>query len=430
MIDSFLHYGAQVAQSVEQGTENPRVGSSILSLGTIFVFGKGTAMDFVYIVRFGEIWIKGKNRRFFEQALERNIRRTLNQVGRNTKLEKERGRLYVLESADDPAETAALLARVPGIVSVSIGVRCEKSVESLAENGLKLIQKMALAPVSFKVESKRADKTFPIPSPQLSREVAEYLLTHGLDIPVDVHHPEMVFGVEIQQHGAYAFCRTLRGAGGLPAGVSGRVALLLSGGIDSPVAGYRMQKRGATVEPIYFHGFPFTSDMVKDKVARLAGRLAFYQDSLLLHVVNFTPVLTALKQHCPEKFTIIVMRRFMIRIAGAIAKKLRCRALVTGDNLGQVASQTLDNLECVTDASPLMILRPLLSFDKFEIIEQAKQIDTYDISIEPHEDCCALFVPKFPEIYGKLKEVREAEKGMNIPALVAECVASTEEIAV
>ncbi|NOZ13046.1 MAG: tRNA 4-thiouridine(8) synthase ThiI [Acidobacteria bacterium] len=387
-------------------------------------------MEFVYIVRFGEIWIKGKNRRFFEQALEQNIRRTLSRAGRDTKIEKERGRLYVLESADDPGETAALLSRVPGIVSVSVGIRCEKSVESLAENGLKLMRKMALAPVSFKVESKRADKTFPIPSPQLSRAVAEHLLTHGLDVPVDVHRPEMVFGVEIQQHGAYAFCRTLRGAGGLPAGVSGKVALLLSGGIDSPVAGYRMQKRGATVEPVYFHGFPFTSDMVKDKVARLAKKLAFYQDSLTLHVVNFTPVLTALKQSCPEKFTIIVMRRFMVRIAAEIAEKSGCRALVTGDNLGQVASQTLDNLECVTEASPLMILRPLLSFDKFEIIEQAKQIGTYDISIEPHEDCCALFVPKFPEIYGKPEEARKAENGMDIYGLVAECVVSTEEISV
>ncbi|RLE21350.1 MAG: tRNA 4-thiouridine(8) synthase ThiI [Acidobacteria bacterium] len=386
------------------------------------------SMEFVYIIRFGEIWIKGRNRRFFEQALETNIRRTLKRGERAFQLERERGRLYVLETADDPAETTVLLSRIPGIVSVSVGVRCEKSVKSLAENGLALMRTMGVAPATFKVESKRADKTFPIPSPQLSREVAEYLLTHGLDVPVDVHHPEMVFGVEIQQNGAYAFCQTLRGAGGLPTGVSGKVAVLLSGGIDSPVAGYQMQKRGATVEPVYFHGFPFTSDMVKDKVARLAEKLAFYQDSLALHIVNFTPVLTALKAHCPEKFTIIVMRRFMVRIAAEIAKKTGCRALVTGDNLGQVASQTLDNLECVTDASPMMIFRPLLSFDKFEIIERAKKIDTYEVSIEPHEDCCALFVPKFPEIYGKLDEVREAESAMDVAGLVEECSVSVEKV--
>ncbi len=385
-------------------------------------------MEFVYIIRFGEIWIKGKNRRFFEKALEQNIRRTLKRAGCNARLESERGRLYVLESAETPGETPALLSRIPGIVSVSVGVRCEKSVKSLAENGLALMRTMGVVPVSFKVESKRADKTFPIPSPQLSREVAEYLLTHGLDVQVDVHHPQMVFGVEIQQNGAYAFCETLRGAGGLPTGVSGKVAVLLSGGIDSPVAGYRMQKRGATVEPVYFHGFPFTSDMVKNKVVRLAEKLAFYQDSMTLHIVNFTPVLTALKRHCPERFTIIVMRRFMVRIAAQIAKKTGCRALVTGDNLGQVASQTLDNLECVTDVSSMMILRPLLSFDKFDIIEQAKKIGTYEISIEPHEDCCALFVPKFPEIYGKLEEAREAETEMDIDSLVTECAATVEQV--
>jgi tRNA uracil 4-sulfurtransferase len=385
-------------------------------------------MEFVYIIRFGEIWIKGKNRRFFEQALEQNIRRTLKRGGCNAVLESERGRLYAVESGETPGETLELLSRIPGIVSVSVGVKCEKSVKSLAENGLALMQTMGVVPASFKVECKRADKTFPIPSPQLSREVGEYLLTHGLDVPVDVHHPQMVFGVEIQQNGAYAFCKTLRGAGGLPVGVSGKVALLLSGGIDSPVAGYLLQKRGATVEPIYFHGFPFTSDMVKDKVARLAKKLAFYQKSLTLQIVNFTPVLTALKRQCPEKFTIIVMRRFMVRIAAEIANRTGCRALITGDNLGQVASQTLDNLECVTDVSPMMILRPLLSFDKFDIIEQAKKIGTYEISIEPHEDCCALFVPKFPEIYGKLAEAREAEAGMDIEALVTECAETVEKM--
>jgi len=177
-------------------------------------------MEFVYIIRFGEIWIKGKNRRFFEQALEQNIRRTLKRGGCNAVLESERGRLYAVESGEAPGETLELLSRIPGIVSVSVGVKCERSVKSLAENGLALMQKMGVVPVSFKVECKRADKTFPIPSPQLSREVGEYLLTHGLDVPVDVHHPQMVFGVEIQQNGAYAFCKTLRGAGGLPVGVS------------------------------------------------------------------------------------------------------------------------------------------------------------------------------------------------------------------
>lgn len=383
-------------------------------------------MDLVHIVRFGEIWIKGRNRRFFEQALEKNIRRTLRKAGRGAKLEKDRGRLFVIEESDTPMVTAELLARIPGVVSVSIGAKTDRTVEALGRTALELIERMDFKPISFKVESKRADKTFPVSSPELSRQVAEYMIINGLETPVDVHRPEMVVGVEIQLKGSYVYCRTLRGAGGLPVGVSGQVAVLLSGGIDSPVAAYQMQRRGTTVTLFYFHGFPFTSDKVKDKIHRLAEKISFYQDSLTLRIINFTPVLMALKQHCPEKLTIIVMRRFMVRIADRLARENGCQSLVTGDNLGQVASQTLENLSCVSDASDLMILRPLLSLDKFDIIDRARQIGTYDISIEPYEDCCSLFVPKFPEIYGKVSDVRAAEEDMDIESLIEACVSSVE----
>lgn len=383
-------------------------------------------METIHIVRFGEIWIKGKNRRMFQQALERNIRRTLQRAEVPFALETERGRLFVRENGDDPERTGDLLARIPGVVSVSSGERVEKNLDAMGASALKQVKQLKRRPSTFKVAVKRADKTFPLTSPELARELGGWLLIHDIDIPVNVRTPEMVVGVEIQQSGVYVHCRTVRGVGGLPVGVSGRVAVLLSGGIDSPVAAWRLQRRGVDVMPVYFHGFPFTSDKVKDKIMRLCSRLAQHQERMTLNVVNFTPVLTALKQDVPEKLIIVLMRRFMVRIAAALAKEQNCLSLATGDNLGQVASQTLENLGCVSDATDMMILRPLLGMDKFDIVDEARKLGTYDISIEPHEDCCTLFVPKFPEIYGKIPEVREAEQVLDVDSLVQVCVNDVE----
>jgi len=383
-------------------------------------------MEIIHIVRFGEIWIKGKNRRMFHQALERNIRRTLKRADIAFVLETERGRLFVRENGDDPERTGDLLARIPGVVSVSSGERVEKNLDAMGASALKQVKQLKRRPSTFKVKVKRADKTFPLTSPELARELGGWLLIHDIDIPVNVRAPEMTVGVEIQQSGVYVHCRTIRGVGGLPVGVSGRVAVLLSGGIDSPVAAWRLQRRGVDVMPIYFHGFPFTSDKVKDKIIRLCGRLSQQQDRMTLNVVNFTPVLTALKKDVPEKLIIVLMRRFMVRIAAELACEQNCLSLATGDNLGQVASQTLENLGCVSDATDMMILRPLLGMDKFDIVDEARKLGTYDISIEPHEDCCTLFVPKFPEIYGKIPEVREAEQLLDVDQLVQACVNDVE----
>ena len=386
-------------------------------------------METIHVIRFGEIWIKGRNQRMFQDALERNIRRSLKRADISFALETERGRLFVREKGAAPERAGDILARIPGIVSVSSGTRVEKNLDAIGRAALEQIGAIQPRPVSFKVDVKRADKTFPMTSPELARELGGWLLTRDIDIPVDVHHPAMRVGVEILRTGAYVHCCTRRGVGGLPVGVSGRVAVLLSGGIDSPVAAWRMQRRGADVMPIYFHGFPFTSDKGRDKVARLCRCIAGYQGRMTLHVVNFTPVLSALKKGVPEKLIIIMMRRFMMRIAGELARRRGCQALVTGDNLGQVASQTLENLACVTDASDMMILRPLLGMDKFDIIAEARSLGTFDISIEPHEDCCTLFVPKFPEIYGKIQDVRDAEAGLDVEGLVAACVSDVSYIA-
>jgi thiamine biosynthesis protein ThiI len=385
-------------------------------------------MKYFYILRFGEIFIKGKNKAYFETTLKKNIKHTLFKAGIYPTYNFLRGRIFVIEETDNPAKTAEILSRIPGIVSVSVGLKSEKNFEAMAFAALKLIKEFNSQPSSFKVESKRADKSFPYTSPEISKEVASVLLKNNINIPVDVKNPQMKIGVEIQRDGAYIFCQTLKGAGGLPVGVSERAVVMLSGGIDSPVAAYLMQKRGTVVVPVYFHGFPFTSDKVKDKIYKLAEKLSFYQKKLHLNIVNFTPVLMELKKKCPEKLIIIMMRRFMVRVAEKIAENEHCLAVVTGDNLGQVASQTMENMRCITDASSNMILRPLLGFDKVDIVNIAKKIDTYETSIEPFEDCCSLFVPKQPEIHGKLEEVREAEKLFDVDKLLNEVMKSIEVI--
>ncbi len=380
-------------------------------------------MNYVFIVRYGEIFIKGKNKRLFENRLIGNIKKSLNRKGFSYVLKPVRGRIYV---EGESLDILNVLKNTPGIVSVSAGKKCEKDIESMGKTALELFSLLEKKPSSFKVETKRADKTFPMTSIDISKEVASFVLQNGIDTAVDVHNPETIIGIEVQKDAAYVFCITERGIGGLPVGVSGKVVTMLSGGIDSPVAAFLMQKRGCEVFPVYFHGFPFTSDMVKQKILKLTEKLTAFQPEIKLSIVNFTPVLKELRKKSPDKLIIILMRRFMVRVAEKLAEKYKCKAVVTGDNLGQVASQTLDNLQCITDASTNLILRPLLGYDKQEIITLARRIDTYDISIEPYEDCCSLFVPKFPEIYGKLDEVREAEQVFDIEELVNKSIELTE----
>ncbi len=384
-------------------------------------------MNYVFIVRYGEIFIKGKNKRLFENRLVGNIRKALHKRGLKYSLNQARGRIYLEGESLDIVD---VLKNTPGIVSVSAGKKCARTIEDMGKTALELFSLLDKKPESFKVETKRSDKTFPMTSIEISQSVAAYVLQNGIDTPVDIKNPHTVIGIEVQKDWAYVFCITERGIGGLPVGVSGKVVTMLSGGIDSPVAAFLMQKRGCEVFPVYFHGFPFTSDMVKRKIEKLTEKLTAFQPEIKLSIVNFTPVLKELKKKSPDKLIIILMRRFMVRVAERLAEKYGCKAIVTGDNLGQVASQTLDNLQCITDASENLILRPLLGYDKQEIISLAKRIDTYEISIEPYEDCCSLFVPKFPEIYGKIEEVREAEKAFDIEGLVNKSIELTSVLTI
>ncbi|BBB33516.1 thiamine biosynthesis protein ThiI [Thermotomaculum hydrothermale] len=380
-------------------------------------------MNYVFIVRYGEIFIKGKNKRLFENRLIGNIKKALHRKEIPYKMKTMRGRIFV---EGESLEILDILQNTPGIVSVSAGKKCNTDIEEIGKTALELFSLLDKKPESFKVETKRVDKSYPMTSIDISKRVAEFVLKNGIGIAVDVHNPKLKIGIELRKEGAYVFCITKKGIGGLPVGVSGKVVTMLSGGIDSPVASFLMQKRGCEIFPVYFHGFPFTSDMVKEKIIKLTEKLTRFQPEITLSIVNFTPVLKELKKKSPDKLIIILMRRFMVRVAEKLTEKYNCKAIVTGDNLGQVASQTLDNLQCITDASNNLILRPLLGFDKQEIISIARRIDTYNISIEPYEDCCSLFVPKFPEIYGKLNEVREAEQPFDIDDLVNKSIELTE----
>jgi thiamine biosynthesis protein ThiI len=269
---------------------------------------------------------------------------------------------------------------------------------------------------TFKVETRRPNKSFPLKSPEISREVGAHLLRNLKDLKVDVHNPDIEVDVEVRER-AFVYCERIPGPGGLPVGSNGRAVLLLSGGIDSPVAGYMVMKRGVEIVPVYFHSFPFTSDRAREKVVDLCRVLAGYSGKIRLHVVNFTDVLKELGGKSPNEFLTILMRRMMVRISQEIAGKVGAKALVTGENLGQVASQTMEALNATNEVARMPIFRPLIGFDKVEIMDLAKKIGTYDISIEPYADCCSVFVPEHPRTRPRLSDVHEAESGLDIERL-------------
>jgi tRNA uracil 4-sulfurtransferase len=281
---------------------------------------------------------------------------------------------------------------------------------------------------TFKVETRRPDKQFPMNSMDVSREIGARVLT-ATGLAVDVHKPELTIGIEIATHGVLVFSETLPGPGGLPVGATGRVNLLLSGGIDSPVAGWLAMKRGCTVGATYFHSFPYTGDKTKEKVADLARLLAGWQGEVVLHVVAFTDVQKALRDAGRGDLAVVLYRRMMMRAAAKIATAERALALVTGENLAQVASQTLENLAVIEDASPLPVLRPLLTYDKLETISLARRIGTYDTSILPYEDCCSLFVPSHPATRARLADVLEAEAKLDVEALAGDLAKNAERLA-
>jgi len=382
-------------------------------------------MKELYLVRYGEIGLKGKNRKFFENRLTANIKKALQTVAR-CKVYQTHSRNFVAVLDGDPAEVLNRLTQVFGIVSISPVAIAALELEAIKTVALREFATVARPGLRFKVETRRANKQFPLKSPEVSREVGAHLLAELADLVVDVRTPEAVLEVEIREHEAYLYTQTIPGLGGLPVGVAGKGLLLLSGGIDSPVAGWLALKRGVTLEAIHFHSHPFTSERAKEKVIDLCRELARFGGKIKLYLVHFTEIQTELRLKTPERLIITLMRRMMLRIAERLAEEQGALALITGDSLGQVASQTMESINVIERVTTMPVFRPLIALDKTEIVTIAKRIDTYPISVRPFEDCCTVFLPEFPATRPQLAEIEAAEAVLDVEALIANCLDKIE----
>jgi thiamine biosynthesis protein ThiI len=384
-------------------------------------------MNPLYLIRYGEIGLKGKNRRFFENALTGNIKKALVNVA-ECKIHRSHSRNFVEVISGDADAVAKRLTEVFGIVSISPVAIAKLDLEDINAVALREFAAVARPGLRFKVETKRANKQFPMKSPVVSSEVGAHLLENMEGLVVDVRTPEAVLDVEIREHDAYIYTKRIPGPGGLPVGVAGKGLLLISGGIDSPVAGWMSMKRGVTLEAIHFHSFPFTSERAKEKVIDLCRELTRYGGKIKLHVVHFTEIQKELRMKTPERLTVTLMRRMMFRIAERLSEKRGTLALITGESLGQVASQTMESMNVIERVTTIPVFRPLIGMDKEEITIISKKIGTYPISIRPYEDCCTVFLPEFPATRPRLDDVEEAETALDIEALITESLEKTETL--
>ena len=386
----------------------------------------------LFLLKLGEVVLKGLNRHFFEERLMNNVRRRLRQCGGRYHLELRQSTIYVEPMNEDCDLEAAYAAcrQVFGVVAVVRALPCEKSVDAIVATAKQYLAPSFAAAKSFKVESKRADKTFPMTSIQLSQAVGGALASAFPAVKVDVHEPDLTVHVEIREKAAYVHGPALPGAGGLPVGTGGRAVSLLSGGLDSPVASWMIARRGVELEMVHFVSPPYTSQQAQDKVIELARLLTPYTGRLIVHVIPFTRIQEAIRRACPEEYFTLIMRRFMMRLAAAVARRANAGALVTGESLGQVASQTLWALGVTDPVADMPVLRPLIGTDKVEIIRLAHEIGTYDTSILPYEDCCTVFTPRHPATHPELKAVEEAEAALDVEALMEEALAGESWIRV
>ena len=387
-------------------------------------------MNEIILLKSGEIALKGLNRSTFEDIMAKNARRRLQPLG-EFKIWHAQSTTYVqpLTEGVDMDEAVRRLQTVFGIVAVTKSCVVEKDFSVICPAAAEYFAEQLTAARTFKVETKRADKTFPMTSPELMRELGAYLLGRHNYLRVDVKNPQFKVIVEIRDYGAYIHGPKIQGEGGLPVGTSGRALNMLSGGIDSPVAAYRMAKRGLGLDHIHFASPPYTSERAKLKVKALAQLITPYTGSTNLFVVPYTKPQEYIRDNAPDVLFTVLMRRSMMRIANIIARKQGCEALVTGESLAQVASQTVKALQCTDAAQDLPILRPLIGMDKTEIVETARHINTFETSILPYEDCCTIFTPPHPKIRPELSEILEAEAGMpGLAELEAEAAEATERI--
>ena len=381
-------------------------------------------MKEIILIKDGEIVLKGLNRRQFEDVLKKNIRIALQGLG-SFAITSAQSTIAVKPLGDDIDldEACARIGRVFGIVSFSRAELCEeKSMESVLATAPVYLEKQLRAAKTFKVEAKRSDKKFPLKSPEICRELGGVILSKYRHLTVDVHHPDVTVYVEIRDHGAYVHADPIRGAGGIPVGTGGKAVVLISGGIDSPVAAYMMAKRGVKLTAVHFASPPYTAMRAEEKVVRLLQKVSRYAMPMTMYTVPFTKIQEKLRDDCPEELFTIIMRRLMMEIAQRIARDHDCAALITGESLGQVASQTIGALNCTDDAADMVVFRPLIGMDKQEIINIAYQIDTYETSIEPYEDCCTVFTPRHPRTKPILKFVKAAQEKAGFEPLIEEAL--------
>ena len=385
----------------------------------------------IILLKYGEIALKGLNRPVFEKKLLSNVASSLASLGKFS-IRKSQSTIYVepLEEGIDMDEATERLSKVFGIVNICPAVSCDKDMESIERTTLECLSQMDLKGKTFKVEAKREDKQFPMNSPQICRHMGGVILKNTEGLSVDVHNPDILVQIEIRKK-AFIFTQKVNGAGGMPVGTAGRATLLLSGGIDSPVAGWMISKRGVTLDAVHFHSHPYTSDRAKEKVLDLAKIVSVYTGPIRVFVVPFTDIQLDIIDKCPKEYLTIIMRRIMMRIAEKIAVGRGSKALITGESIGQVASQTMESLFVTDNAVNMPVFRPCIGMDKEEIVTISKKIDTYETSILPFEDCCTIFVPKHPKTKPNLSEIVEAEKELtDIEAMIEKAIEDTEIITV
>ena len=382
-------------------------------------------MKEIILCKFGEIVLKGANKKYFEDMLCREVRKRAKNYGKFD-VYKSQSTIYI-EPLDDNADIDGVFEatrKVFGIVTLQRCAVCDKNMDAIKETVRSYIPEYLCGLRTFKVEAKRSDKAFPLDSMEISKEIGGVVLESCRGIKVDVHNPDIVVKVEVREFGAYVSAGRFKGAGGMPIGSNGRGLLLLSGGIDSPVAGYMMAKRGVKIEAIHFESFPYTSERAKEKVLELARLVSLYAGDIYVHIISLTHIQEELVKHCDEDYFTLLLRRYMMTIAERIAREHDCGALITGESVGQVASQTLKALVVTDSAVNMPVFRPCIGMDKEEIVQIARQINTFETSIQPYEDCCTVFTPKHPKTRPELDKVLVEERKLDFDALVEEAIAT------
>ena len=382
-------------------------------------------MDKIILIKYGELTTKKNNRNLFINLLYENIKNKLKKY--NVKIVKNRVRMFI-ETDDNIDEIVNILSNIFGIHSIVVAYKVDNNIDSIKTNVLDIVKNISFK--TFKVETKRSDKRFPIPSIEFNNVIGGLILKNIPNVSVDVHNPEYELKIEIREDYAYIYTKEIKGAGGYPVGVAGKGLLMLSGGIDSPVAGYLAMKRGIKIECIYFESPPHTSIQAKNKVKKLVEKLSKYNSNIVLNVINFTEIQEAIYKYCPKEYMITIMRRMMYRISDQVARKRKALVIINGESVGQVASQTLNSMNVINNVTNYPVIRPVACLDKLEIIDISKKIDTYETSILPYEDCCTIFLPKHPVINPILDRAINYENNFDYETLINTAVNNVETIVI